>query len=60
MKVKELMELLQKEDPDATVKFISYETNESGTSWPVDNDMNYLTQYKGKLRGEVVNEVRLH
>lgn len=55
MTVKELIELLSKEKPEATVRKTSYESNDSGTSWEVDWDINYLTSHTDEKQKPIVH-----
>ena len=60
MKVKELIELLKKEDPEADVLKTSYETNDSGTSWEIENPIFYITNAKIERKKNPINQVFLH
>jgi len=60
MKVKELIELLKKEDPEADVMKVSSETNDSGTSWDVEHDIYYVTTAKVERKKNPINQVLLH
>lgn len=60
MKVKELIELLKKEDPEADVKKTAFESNENGTTWEVDYDVSYITTAKIERKKNPINKVLLH
>lgn len=60
MTVKELIELLQKEDQDAEVKITYWWDNDSGTSWEVEREVSYLTKYDYTHKNKRRRAVLLH
>lgn len=60
MKVKELIELLKKEDPEADVMKTEWYTNDSGTSFENELEISYITTAKIERKKNPINQVILH
>lgn len=59
MTVKELVELLQKEDPEAIVLKTEWISNDDGTSWEVEREISYITTAEVKKGKNSNNQVVL-
>jgi len=60
MKVKELIELLKKEDPEADAMKVFFESNSNGTSWEVEHEISYITTARIERKKNPINQVLLH
>ena len=60
MKVKELIELLKKEDPEADIMKTSFESNDSGTTFEIEHEVSYITTARIDRKKNPINQVLLH